>query len=933
MVRFFISASLAVLFAVSLETAAATQTMVTLGGTITDQNRAVLVNAEVQVLNIASGLILRTKTDSSGRYDLGGLQRGPHQISVSSAGFATAARSVTWRRNGAYTEDFVLALGIVESSITVTAAKGSARATAETPQHVTVIGQSQIEERRPAATLRALERAPNLTPVIANPALERPRLRGLASNRLLIILDGERLNNMRSDPTSGVSPSVVDVSQLESAEVLSGAGSSLYGSDAMAGVINLITTGSAHSDNDNFLSLRFNGDFHANSRFRRGAGTFNWSQSKLSLRVGGSLFREGNYHSGNQAIPLGEVVRLGNLATNMGNAINNSVARTYAVWSLPAGAEIPNGQAHGFNAQVDLRFFPSENQSLRYRQLNSQHQNLGFSFIAPPFDQRTQFNSFRRLDKYGLRYEGRALQTWLPRVAVGFYRQKYSFPDDTITSPIVLGSSWTFAPDPNAPQNLLAVLTGNRSTFTNANFSDNKNSVTTYALDVQATFAPFVGTLLTSGVGYLRDSSADEFSRADLVPPFKVVSGRASNPDSVYRNWGWFNLLEFEPVRWLHLTGGLRVDNWRTEARVTPGFPLGVESTLLDLSFAELLANPGPISTAGAAGVIDLIRGVKGITTSRTVVTGNAAVSLRLPQGVNPYFRWGSSYREPGITERYLLRNFGDPTFSVLVIPNTALKPERGQEYDVGVKVRRARWNASANYFVNNLKDFVGSAFAPPLFVPPDPSRGLNQISPFFPFHGVLYVQRTNTARARIRGFEAVYEASLPLGSAGTITPFGTLGWLKGSNLTPDENTLKLIAQFYNRADTPVPLRGSANDAPLSSITPFRMINGARFDSTKRRWFGEYEVRYQARVRRADPQDLTAAISTQYGTLASLNSFAVQAVRGGYSYRKEDHRVSFTLGIENVTNRLYFEHFQTAPAPGRSVVIGTTIEFFNLLRK
>src|SRR6185295_219720 len=181
---------------------------------------------------------------------------------------------------------------------------------------------------------------------------------------------------------------------------------------------------------------------------------------------------------------------------------------------------------------------------------------------------RTQFNGFRRLDKYGVRYEGRELQTWLPRVAVGFYRQKYSFPDDTITTPIVLGSSWAFAPNPGNPQSPLAVLTGNRSTFTNANFSDNKNSVTTYALDAQATFAPFVGTLLTTGVGYLRDSSADEFSRVDLVPPFNVVSGRASNPDSVYRNLGWFSLLEHEPFGWLRLSGGLRVDNWRTEARV-----------------------------------------------------------------------------------------------------------------------------------------------------------------------------------------------------------------------------------------------------------------------------------------------------------------------------------------------------------------------------
>ena len=901
-------------------------------GTITDQTGAVVVSAEVLMLNLASGTQAKTKTDSSGKYELTDLPFGPYRLSINSQGFAVAARVITLHRNGRYREDFSLVPGVIESSITVTAGKGNARVAGDTPQMVTVTDASEIERRRPLSASRAIERTPNLIPVIANPALERPRLRGLASNRVLIVLDGERLNNMRSDPTSGVSPGVVAVTQLESVEVLSGAGSSLYGSDAMAGVVNLITALPASDVDASQLGLRFNGDLHSNGLFRRGTTTINYSRPSFALRLAGSLFRQTNYHSGNQPISGDQVVKLGQLLTDMGNAVGNSVARTYAVWSLPAGAEVANGQAHGFNDQVDLLFFPRENQSLRYRQLNSQHQNLGFSFIATPFDPRTQTNSFRRLDKYGLRYEGREMTGWLPRIAAGFYRQKYSFPDDTITSPILLGSSWTLAPDPNNPTNLLAVLTGNASEFTAGNLSENKNSITTYALDVQATFAPAVRTLLTTGMGYLRDSSADQFSRTDFVPPFTVVSGRASNPDSIYRNWGWFSLLEHEANRWLRLTGGMRVDNWRTEARVTRGFPLGVESTLLDLTFARLVANPGPINTQGAGGIVDLVKGIKGITTARTVVTGNAGVVVRLPHGINPYFRWGTSYREPGITERYLLRDFGDPTFSVLVIPNTALKPERGREFDAGVKVQGAKWNASVGFFRNDLKDFIGSAFGPPLFVPPDPGKGLAAISPFFPFHGVLYVQRTNTARARIQGFESAYEVSLPLDHLGIITPFGTLGALKGSNLTPDQNTLKLLAQFYNRTDTPIPLRGSASDAPLSSITPLRMINGLRFDNARRSWFAEYENRYQARVKRADPLDLSAAIATEYGTAASLNSFAVQSLRGGYTVRRESYRVLFTIGVENLTNRLYFEHFQTAPAPGRAVVFGTTLEAFNLLR-
>jgi outer membrane receptor protein involved in Fe transport len=904
-----------------------------LTGTVRDQNGAVVVKAKVELVSVASGGVFTTQTDVSGAYELTGLPEGTYLVSIKSEGFAVATRRVTVERNSATSENFALLPKLIESKIIVTASKGGARPSAETPQTVTVTDASKIEQRRPWSTLRAIERTPNLTPVIANPALERPRLRGLGSNRLLLVLDGERLNNVRSDPTSGVSPSVVDVTQLESAEVVSGAGSSLYGSDAMAGVINLITSArSPWAGESTRVGLTFNGEVRSNGPFRRAAPVLNWTRGAFSLRLSGSLFRQPNYTAGNGSISQDEVVRIGRLATDMGNAIGNNVARTYAVWDMNAGATIPNSQGHGFNHRLDLWFNPGHNQSLRYRQLNSQHMDLGFSFIAPPFDPRTQFNSFRRLDKYGLRYEIRELTPWLNRIAAAVYHQKYSYPDNTITSSISLGSSWNLQPDTENPQNLLAVLTGNRSTFTPANLSENKNSIATKFADVQATLAPFDRILITTGVGYLRDSSADEFSRTDFTPPFSVISNRASNPDSLYENWSWFSLFEHEPSRLLKLTGGFRVDNWRTQARVTPRFPLGSEATLLQLTLPNVIANPGAINTNGAAALLDLVNGLKGITTNRTVVTGNAGAVLRLPMGLNPYFRWGNSYREPGITERYLLRDFGDPAFSVLVIPNVALKPERGHEFDFGVKIQRA-WSVSAGYFVNYLKDFIGSSFGPVLFVPPDPSRGLNPISPFFPFHGVLYVQRTNTARARISGFEATYETSLQLGRAGVIRPYGSLGLLKGSNLTPDQNTLTLINRFYNRPDTPVPLRGSATDAPLSGITPWRAINGVRFDSPGRRWFAEFELRQQGRVSRADPLDLSAAISTEYGTLASLNPFAVLALRGSYAIRRENYRIMFTIGAENLTNRLYFEHFQTGPAPGRSIVFGTTLEIFNLLEK
>jgi outer membrane receptor protein involved in Fe transport len=357
-----------------------------------------------------------------------------------------------------------------------------------------------------------------------------------------MVIDGERLNNFRSDPLSGISPSVLDVTELDSIEVVSGAGSSLYGSDALAGTINLLTKAPVRVDAAQLLGIRFDSDINSNGLFRRGALAMTWSIPKVAVRLGGSLFATGDYRSGDEAIDIQDVVRLGRFATDMGNAAGNNVARTFAVWQLPEQADIENGSGHGFNDQVDLRLFPSVKHSVRYRQLNSQHKEIEFPFITPPFDGRDQSNGFRRLDKYAFGYEAHELATWVPHVSAGFYRQKYSFADDNFVSAIDEGSSWEIVPDPEAPAGVLPVLTGEPSRFTLGNFTDGKNSVTSYGLNLQATLIPWSGAAITTGGGYFRDFSRDEFSRTEFSPgsstPPVSVAGKASNPDSVYRNIG-----------------------------------------------------------------------------------------------------------------------------------------------------------------------------------------------------------------------------------------------------------------------------------------------------------------------------------------------------------------------------------------------------------
>ena len=170
-----LSIAVVTLFLLSLRVVAFPQSGLAVTGTIRDQNGAVIVKADVEMVHIASGRRLTTQTDLSGNYEFADLPLGAYQLSVKADGFATAIRSITVPRNGSYDEDFVLLPGQIESDIIVTPGKGGVRIAAETPQVVTMTEASQIEQRRPWSTLQALEKTPNLTPVNANRAFERPR--------------------------------------------------------------------------------------------------------------------------------------------------------------------------------------------------------------------------------------------------------------------------------------------------------------------------------------------------------------------------------------------------------------------------------------------------------------------------------------------------------------------------------------------------------------------------------------------------------------------------------------------------------------------------------------------------------------------------------------------------------------------------------------
>ena len=86
-----------------------------------------------------------------------------------------------------------------------------------------------------------LRREPGVDVVGTGVNQTRPTIRGQRGQRILLLEDGMRLNNSRRQQDFGEIPSLVDVDQLARVEVVRGPASVLYGTDAIGGVVNLIT--------------------------------------------------------------------------------------------------------------------------------------------------------------------------------------------------------------------------------------------------------------------------------------------------------------------------------------------------------------------------------------------------------------------------------------------------------------------------------------------------------------------------------------------------------------------------------------------------------------------------------------------------------------------------------------------------------------------
>ena len=110
---------------------------------------------------------------------------------------------------------------------------------------VNVIGEEEIELQQANVAEELLRELPGAVPNIGS-AVNNGQggasyvdLRGLGSNRNIVLLDGNRL--VPSDQVGRVNLNIIPVALIQRVDVLTGGASTTYGADAVSGVVNFIT--------------------------------------------------------------------------------------------------------------------------------------------------------------------------------------------------------------------------------------------------------------------------------------------------------------------------------------------------------------------------------------------------------------------------------------------------------------------------------------------------------------------------------------------------------------------------------------------------------------------------------------------------------------------------------------------------------------------
>ncbi|AYL98213.1 TonB-dependent receptor [Mucilaginibacter celer] len=206
----------------------------TLSGTITDKaDGKPIIGATVNIPDLRKGTI----TDVNGKYSFGTVPKGVFLVQITYIGYLTVTQRVDFSKTSVF--DVKMQTSSLEAGEVVVTGVSKATEIKRSPVPMLAVGKAYLEQRAASGNvIDQIATLPGVSAVTTGPNVSKPFIHGLGYNRVITLQDGIRQEGQQWGDEHGIE---VDQNSIDRVEVIKGPASLSYGSDAIGGVVNLIS--------------------------------------------------------------------------------------------------------------------------------------------------------------------------------------------------------------------------------------------------------------------------------------------------------------------------------------------------------------------------------------------------------------------------------------------------------------------------------------------------------------------------------------------------------------------------------------------------------------------------------------------------------------------------------------------------------------------
>lgn len=265
-------------------------------------------------------LRLRVTADASGAFVFDGVPAGSYLLQAASSEFGSALVPVTVSPGAESKIDVRLELTVHKEDVVVSSSP-YARSSSETAQPVAVLDGTDLQAATQSTLGETLSAEPGVASTSYSPGASRPVVRGLGGDRIRILDDGVGVgdaSNVSEDHAVTVNPIAAD-----RIEIVRGAATLLYGSNAVGGVVNVLDGRIPDHVPDHAIEGRVEARYGSAADDRAGAASLDGGQGQFAWHADGQYEKAGDVST-----PLGTLANSANEVKSGAGGIS---------WASPKG--------------------------------------------------------------------------------------------------------------------------------------------------------------------------------------------------------------------------------------------------------------------------------------------------------------------------------------------------------------------------------------------------------------------------------------------------------------------------------------------------------------------------------------------------------------------------------------------------------------------